>query len=246
MKYLMILLAILMAAQPVQAAVMSSSNYQMEQDSINFAGTDNSASSNYSLSDTLGEVATGSLASDNYNLQAGYRQMDAGYITITQQDDIDLSPDIVGMSAGTANGTGAWTVVTDNGTGYTLKVKASTSPAMQSGTDTIADYVPTGTEPDYDWTIASSAIGFGFTPEGTNVVQRYLDDGSDCNTGSSQNTDQCWDGLSTTDKDIASSTASNEPAGVATTVKFRVENGATHFQPSGNYTGVVTLTAVTN
>lgn len=47
------------ACLPVLAWAMESSNYRIEKDSINFVGTDFSDSQNYTLSDTGGEVATG-------------------------------------------------------------------------------------------------------------------------------------------------------------------------------------------
>jgi len=54
---------------------MTSANYEINWDSINVGGMDTATSNNYSLLDTLGEIATGISSSGSYKLQyAGYRQ----------------------------------------------------------------------------------------------------------------------------------------------------------------------------
>lgn len=57
-------------------SAMSSTNYQINFDSINSGGTDFSSSTNYQMNDTLGEQGTGYTSSSNYLLHAGYRQTD--------------------------------------------------------------------------------------------------------------------------------------------------------------------------
>ncbi|MDQ7815375.1 MAG: hypothetical protein RDU25_06285 [Patescibacteria group bacterium] len=52
---------------------MTSTNYQINWDSINSGGDDISTSTNYSLHDTVGEQATGESTSTNYSISAGYR-----------------------------------------------------------------------------------------------------------------------------------------------------------------------------
>lgn len=59
---------------PVMA--MSSQNYQISQDSINFGGSDDGNSANYQLDDTFGELGTGQTDSANFSLESGYRQND--------------------------------------------------------------------------------------------------------------------------------------------------------------------------
>ena len=55
---------------------MSSENYQIEKDSINFGGTDDGASANYNLDDTMGEIASGDSDSASYSFSAGYKTSD--------------------------------------------------------------------------------------------------------------------------------------------------------------------------
>lgn len=67
---------------PVLAQVMTSPNFKMQQDSINFGGGD-ANSENFRIEDTVGEVATGYSESDNFILHAGYQQMKIAYIALT-------------------------------------------------------------------------------------------------------------------------------------------------------------------
>ncbi len=67
----MVVLAILSSSSATFA--MSSTNYQVNWDSINSGGDDTSSSTNYILHDTIGEQATGSSTSATYRVGAGYR-----------------------------------------------------------------------------------------------------------------------------------------------------------------------------
>jgi hypothetical protein len=58
------------------AYVASSPNYRLEKDSLNVGGTDFSTSGNYSLSDTLGELASGLGLGGLNNASTGYRYME--------------------------------------------------------------------------------------------------------------------------------------------------------------------------
>lgn len=55
---------------------MSSQNYEITQDSINFAGSDDGKSANYKLQDTAGEVGSGPMDSESYSIEGGFRQND--------------------------------------------------------------------------------------------------------------------------------------------------------------------------
>ncbi len=235
-----------LAALPVLAYVMSSDNYRIQQDSVNIGGTEDSTSNSYKLKDTAGEIATGKSSSDSYNLYAGYRQMDEVYISITSPSDVTLTPSIGGVTGGTGNGSASWTIITDNPAGYSLTIKASSSPALVSGAYSFADYTPAGANPDFTWSVASTDSEFGFTPEGNDIVQKFLDNGILCGTGSSNAVDACWYYLSSaTTETISQSTSPNHPSGTATTVKFRATSGSSHIQVEGTYTATTTVTALT-
>lgn len=227
----------------VSAQVMQSGSYRIQEDSINFGGGF-STSTNYALESTGGELGTGDISSTNYNLKAGYQQMHEAFISLSVGAPVTLTPSIPGISGGTANGSTTATVVTDSPSGYELTIKASLSPAMQKGGDTIADYVPVG-DPDFSFTTGVADAHFGYSPSGVHVVSRFKDDGvSLCNTGLSETPLACWDGLSTTAEKIAQSTSANHPSGATTTVYFRVGIGGSVIQPPGSYTATTTLTAL--
>jgi hypothetical protein len=225
----------------VEAQVMQSTNYRIESDSINVGGG-YSSSSNYQLQDTTGEIATGESESETYSLKAGYQQMQEIYLALTNAANVTLSPSLGGVTGGTSNGSTFATATTDNLAGYELTITASGSPAMQSGSNSIPDYTPVGSDPDYSFTNSANESQFGFSPEGTDIPARFKDNGASCNTGSGNTTSACWDGLSTSPQTIARRTSANHPDGTATTIRFRVEVGSTVNQAAGQYVATTTLT----
>lgn len=230
---------------PVVAFVMSSQNYRIQADSLNVGGI-GQGSTNYLAEDTIGEIGTDESQSANYRVRAGYQQMLETYIAISSPADVTM-PALSGIGPGTATGDAVWTVTTDAPAGYTLAVKASTSPALQVGANSFADYTPaeSGT-PDFTFSIAAADSEFGFTPEGTDLVQKFKDNGSVCGIGSSDTANACWYNFTTSDTNISSSSSSNHPSGTATTVKFRSEIGSSKIQTAGTYTATITATATTN
>ena len=229
----------------VMADPMSSSNYKIQSDSINFAG-DHSTSASYTMEDTVGEVATGITSSTNFTVKAGYQQMQETYIAVSPAADVAMSPAIGGITGGIANGSTSFTVTTDDQAGYSATLAASSSPALVAPTGSFADYVPAGAAPDFAFGIAATASAFAFTPEGADIDQRFKDNGVSCNAGSSDTADACWAGPSTSPITIADRTSANQPAGTLTTLKFRAASGASHVQPDGVYvaTSTVTVTAL--
>ncbi len=241
-KKILILISLFLPTTLVLAVGAASTNYKIQADSLNFGGL-LSTSPNYRLEDTAGEVATGESASTNYKVKAGYQNMLGSSISISAPSDLTLSA-IDASVGGASTGSVVWTVATDSSAGYTLAVKASTNPALRATSGDFTDYTISGAVPDYTWAIASTVAEFGFSPEGTDTASRYLDNGSTCAVGASQNTDRCWDAFSTTDRTIASRTSANTPSGTATTLKLQVEIGtANTAQTAGSYSATITATA---
>src|SRR3989339_428073 len=238
------LLASLVISIPVASAyVASSTNYRIQSDSVNVGGNFSSSPS-YRAEDTLGEGGTGTSSSATYVIKAGYQQMHESYLAITAPGNISLAPNIPSVGGGVANGSAVWTVTTDNEAGYTMNIRASTSPALASGANTFANYVLTGADPDLAFTTPAAATRFGFTPEGTDITQRYKDDGVSCNTGALDTGSACWDPLLTSLSTVSTRTTTNHPSGTATTIRFRAESGASNIQPAGLYTATTTLTVL--
>lgn len=225
-----------------QAEVRSSTNYRLESDSINFGGG-LATSSNYSLESTAGEIATGPSDSSSYSLRAGYQQMHEVFLSMSVASDVIMSPNI-GLTGGVANGSTSVNVLTDSPSGYSLMIKAQNTPAMQKGADTIADYLPTASpNPDRTFTFSSTEAYFGFSPYGGDVISRYYNNGSVCNSGGTNSSEMCWDGLSVSNQQIANGNA-NQPTGATTTIYFRVGVGNNKTVIAGDYFATTTLTAL--
>lgn len=223
--------------------VMGSSAYRIDSDSINVGGLSFSTSTNYSLGSTVGEIATGYSSSSIYSMSAGFWTPDDIYISISSPSDANVGA-ISGLLGGVGNASSTWIVTTNNPDGYQLNAVASTEPAMRSPISSIADYDPVTSDPDYTFTVASSDARFGFSVEGAHTTQRFKDDGNDCGVGSSNGTDTCWDGFSTTTKAIATSGSGNHPSGTATILKYRVEIGNAFIQEASSlYEASITVTA---
>jgi hypothetical protein len=222
--------------------VMESSNYQIQRDSINSGGIDVSTSSSYAIRDTVGEQATGLATSSRYQLRGGYRQMAESSIAVSAPGSVTL-PAIGGVVGGSSETTADVNVTTDSPGGYELKVRATTSPALASGEDSFADY-SAGSNPDFSFQIASSESVFGYTPEGADVADEFLDDGSNCGTGSQDSQSACWRGFATTDRVIAESTDNNQPSGTETTLRLQAESGEDNIQTSGQYNATIVVTGV--
>lgn len=226
------------------AQVMTSSNYQIQSDSINFGGGF-SSSTNYSLESTGGEIATGPSDSSSYRLQAGYQQMQEVYISIGATNNVVMTPPLGGLVGGESNGSTSVHVMTDSPSGYSLSITTENNPAMNKGVDSIADYSPAGASPDVFFIYTSSEAVFGFSPFGSDTIQRYLENSGSCNqSGGSASSTACWDGLSTGDTLIASDTNANHPVGATTTIYFKVGVGGSAGVPAGDYYATSTLTAL--
>ncbi len=243
LRLISLLIIILLFPHGLLAAVMQSTTYKIQSDSINVGGLD-SSSTNYKLGDTAGEIATGDSNSSTYYMHAGYWQMNESYIAISSPPDLALSS-IGGIAGAGTEGTVVWQITTDNTAGYTMTINASTTSALKSSLDSFANYVSGGANPDYNFTNAATDSSFGFSPEGTEVNSRFKDNGSACNIGSGEVSGKCWDGLLTTPTTMAGGTSSNHPNGANVTVRFRAESGSSRIQTAGNYSATITVTATT-
>lgn len=225
------------------AQVMGSTNYRIQSDSINVGGG-LSSSTNYTQESTVGEAGSGESSSETFTLRAGYQQMQEVYIAVSGATTTVLSPALGGISGGTSNGSTTVTVVTDSPSGYSLSIASESSPAMQSGANTLADYDTVGAAPDFNFLTDASDAHLGFTPEGSDVALRFQDSGGVCNSAGTDTSLACWDGLSTTSEVIAEGVGANHPDGATTTIHFRVGIGGGAQAVPGVYTATTTVTAV--
>jgi hypothetical protein len=172
-------------------------------------------------------------------------------ISITSPADVNMST--MGISANTSTGWAVWNVKTNAPAGYELDVIASATPAMQSGSDSFADYTEaTPGDPD-TFAVDAGEFEFGFSALGVDVEnvgsdkygasgQTVCDDGS---SSSTVNTNLNFEGFEgATNKIIASRAATTTTDGVDTRICFAAgQNGV--FTPAGSYSATITATATT-
>jgi hypothetical protein len=225
-----------------QAAVMSSTNYQLESDSINTGGG-LGTSTNYIQESTMGEIATGLSSSTNFVLKAGYQQRFDSYLSLSTIGDVTLLPNL-GLAGGYSSGTATFVVITDAPAGYRATFEAAETPAMQSPVGTIGNYIPAGAAPDFTFAVGSTEARFGFSPEGPDIVTRFEDNGASCGVAGSDTVDACYDMVSTTPVEIVRSTSANHPSGATTTLRFRLGVGSQAAVSAGSYVATTTITAI--
>lgn len=222
--------------------VMQSQSYKIESDSVNFGGG-RSGSGAYGIEDSLGEVATGLSTSTGYVMQAGYQAMQIVGLAVTPADSVVMSPSIGGVTGGVSNGSTAFTVTTDDSAGYAVTIAASSSPALAAAGDSFADYAPSGSSPDYDFTYREDSSVFAFSTYGRDSANGFRASGSVCGSGS-EVSGKCWDGLATSPKTIVSRSSANQPDGTVTVLSFRAASGSNHSQAPGTYVATTTLTVL--
>lgn len=257
-KYLIIsLVFILLPASIISAAVMSSQNYKIQSDSVNIGGArENSAS--FRMEDTIGEIATGHSRSANYRMHAGFQQMQEVYISITDlcSGSVDMGS-LPGLSGGATDDDGValcqdyttFNVKTDDPAGYSLKVRAEDSPALQHVTSTayFADYSPAGIDPDYEWNLDTNSE-FGFSPYNlTSQAQKYKNNNSNCNAGTNITDRKCWYYFSASDENIVNRPDRTTPSGEDSTLNLKAAiTTSGGFQEEGPYGATLVITAITN
>ena len=226
------------------AQVMQSTNYQIDSDSVNVTGGF-SESTSFQTESTVGEIATGDSASNNFSVRAGFQQMQAVQLSLSPIASVILSPSIGGVAGGTSTASTTFTVITDNPAGYEVTIAAEGEPAMQeaSSANSIADYVPTDSA-DFSFALASTDSHLGYSIFSPAVAPRFLHDTTACNTGSNNTAETCWDGLSTTTAVIVTESSANQPAGTDTTIYFQLGVGGSVNQAPGTYIATTTVTAL--
>lgn len=166
-------------------------------------------------------------------------------ISISSPPDTPMSQ-AIGVSADVATASSTWNVKTNSVGGYVLSVQASTNPAMQNASSTIPDYTPAVTDTPETWSVSSGTYEFGYSAFGPRVPTGTWGTDTDCNgaTINDFSTSLKYQNLKTSDRQIASWTATTTTAGDNSTVCYAVQQNNSYI-PSGTYTATVTATAVT-
>ncbi len=176
-------------------------------------------------------------------------------ISITSPADVLLASSIPGMTGNPgapASGSATWTVITNNATGFNLKIKATSDPSMKNtdGEYYFFDYTSAAAgSPDYTW--ASPAVGsaeFGYSVTAATAADTdtpFLNGGATCGTGALNTDNKCWWDLTTADTTVINRSTNTTSAGEAEKVNFRAESNG-QFLKEGYYDALVTVTATMN
>jgi hypothetical protein len=174
---------------------------------------------------------------------------------LTPASDVTMTS-LGGIVGGTSTGqTQVIVVLTNNNAGYTMTIKASSSPAMQGNTQggTIDDYTPSAVSvPDFTWHVPFGyEFGYSVSASTTaDTVQKFLDDGTKCDTGSldtSKGGDNgCWYGLSTSATSTVVRSSATAPSGATSTIYFRLTVNPNTVPVEDTYVATTTLTATMN
>jgi len=175
-----------------------------------------------------------------------------------QTTAIDVILATMSAAGGVASDGAVQVVVSTNNTaGYSMSIKASSTPALQGVTQSgsIPDYAPSlPNVPDYSFTTPTNVARFGYTVSASttsDLDSSFLDNGANtCNVGSNDTggTQTCWLNLSTTNKTIINRPSATLSSGATTTIAFKLDMTP---NPVPNisadiYTATTTLTAAMN
>ncbi|MEI7690784.1 MAG: hypothetical protein WCI63_04120 [bacterium] len=232
------LVIIIFGSSQTYAFSMDSSNYQIEEDSINFMG-EPSSSLHYKLNESGGEVGTGESTSSHYVLGAGFWGAAQSTISISGSSVINMG-DIsgTGFSSLTTN-SGTWNVKTDNDTGYTLQWRAQ-NVNMVSGSDTLGPFVPTVGGTPNTWSGMPNTVSWwgGHLGKDSTTTDTAKWGTLDTYAGGK------WLNVGTSDYSIVSRPSSTTTSGDNEVIYAGAEVGTNKIQPTGTYSVIVILTAI--
>lgn len=176
-------------------------------------------------------------------------------VSITAPGNFSLTGTINGISGGTATGNAAFSVLNSSELGFNMTIKASTSPALATGSYNFSDYSPnasTGT-PDYTWaapSAGSSSFAFSVGADtGTYANQKFRNTSSLCNQGSTNSTTNCWSGFNGTTAIPVVSTSAFSSVPVTETISLKAaftSGNNTAMEADANYQATITATVATN
>jgi hypothetical protein len=186
------------------------------------------------------ETVTAASATDNVIVTL---DVTAG-ITISNGADVTMAPNL-GVAADQSIGTSSWIVRTNGVDGYTLAVKASTTPALKNGVvDSFADYTEASAGVPEVWSVASSTKEFGYSAYGTDTSTGTWGTAASCGAAGIPDVAQKYVGFTTSDKIIATRATVTPNAGITTNICFAAQQNAV-YAASGTYTATITATALT-
>lgn len=164
-------------------------------------------------------------------------------ISLTCTDAIDMAAIAgTGTSDFTAIGdpnTATCNVSTNDADGYSLTWQASDAVMTDADGDTIAGLTAGTPVAPAVWPVTATESGWGANVTGTDAVGSFAAADYDAGTA--------WSAVSAASPVEIATRGTETPGftGIDTTIIFGAEVGANHWQPTGTYSNVITMTATT-
>lgn len=153
---------------------------------------------------------------------------------------------IQGLTGGTSTVKEVCTVITNNATGYSLAINATSSPAMRlisdPGNFSFDDHQLTNSF-NFAYTTASSV--FGYSVSSTNAASSFKNDGAGACGGSNVDDAHCFTGLTTSPVIVVQSSDPTTVSGAPTEFNFEAAVGSSKNQKTGAYRATIVVTALT-
>lgn len=166
--------------------------------------------------------------------------VDSGLI-LSDGANVTMSPNL-GISADSSIGASSWIAKTNSSTGYTLAVKASSSPALKNGViSSFADYTEGTPGTPETWSVESGTYQFGYSAYGDDTIDATWGTATGCGSGGIPDANGKYLGFTTSDKTIANRSTVTPTSGIQTNICFSAEQNDI-YAPSGTYTATITAT----
>jgi hypothetical protein len=183
-------------------------------------------------------ISPDQVSSTNFPLNSSLATINST-ISISSPIDLTLSPNVAGISGGTATGETTWNIITNAHNGYSLQWKASTAQMINTDSDLINAYTPTLPDTPETWSINTNVSEWGGRLKSTSTTYDSSKWGIDDGVSSK------WLNIRITDYEVVQRNSKTSPSGDFQTIQFKAEVGNNSFQESGHYSTQVTVTAVT-
>src|SRR3989344_1958823 len=103
-------------------------------------------------------------------------------ITISDGADATMTPNL-SIVSDSSIGSSSWLVKTNAALGYTMAVKASTTPALESATSSLANYTETVLGTPEAWSVGVGDKEFGYSAYGTDTPTGVWGTAASCGAG---------------------------------------------------------------
>ncbi|MCX6780052.1 MAG: hypothetical protein NT034_02625 [Candidatus Magasanikbacteria bacterium] len=152
----LLVIALILLLPGVAQAAMSSANYFIYADSLDYGGSESTSTSNNVQDSIGGEVALGSNTSTSYEIKAGYQSIEIGTLTLNlDSNTINFGQPAAGVVVISSL---VATIDTNSETGYSLSVSSVSGSSLTAVGDGAVDGV--GSTEEYGLAVSGSHAAY--------------------------------------------------------------------------------------